>query len=248
MRQLLSRGYPSKLTLEDCSINAICKAANRGDLLASEVIEHVGRYLGKAVAIAINLFNPQKVVIAGEITEADKVLLPAIQSCINTRVLKDFRKNLPVVTSELNHRSAIGAFAPPNARCSTACSCSDCWKADPPLLAGVLSSPLACRNHEKQRQMKIKNVICDIDGVLLHDNTPVPGADLFPARIREQGMPLVVLTNYPSQTAQDLANRFAAAGLEVPESAFYTSAMATADFLRRREGKSLRGRRRRPDP
>lgn len=27
--------------------------------------------------------------------------------------------------------------------------------------------------------MKIKNVICDIDGVLLHDNTPVPGADLF---------------------------------------------------------------------
>ncbi|MVZ11229.1 transcriptional regulator, partial [Enterobacteriaceae bacterium 8376wG6] len=34
-----------------------------------------------------------------------------IQSCINTQVLKDFRKNLPVVTSELNHRSAIGAFA-----------------------------------------------------------------------------------------------------------------------------------------
>lgn len=56
--------------------------------------------------------------------------------------------------------------------------------------------------------MKIKNVICDIDGVLLHDNTPVPGADLFLARIQEQGMPLVVLTNYPSQTAQDLANRF----------------------------------------
>jgi NagD protein len=48
--------------------------------------------------------------------------------------------------------------------------------------------------------MTIKNVICDIDGVLLHDNTPVPGADLFLARIQEQGMPLVVLTNYPSQT------------------------------------------------
>jgi N-acetylglucosamine repressor len=112
VRQLLTQGYPSKLTLDDCSISAICKAANRGDLLASEVIEHVGRYLGKAVAIAINLFNPQKVVIAGEITEAEKVLLPAIQSCINTQVLKDFRKNLPVVTSELNHRSAIGGFRP----------------------------------------------------------------------------------------------------------------------------------------
>lgn len=112
VRQLLAQGYPSKLlSPDDCSINAICKAANRGDLLAGEVIDHVGRYLGKAVAIAINLFNPQKVVIAGEITEAHKVLLPAIQSCINNQVLKDFRKNLPVVTSELDHRSAIGAFA-----------------------------------------------------------------------------------------------------------------------------------------
>ncbi|MDW9427334.1 UMP phosphatase, partial [Yersinia enterocolitica] len=40
--------------------------------------------------------------------------------------------------------------------------------------------------------MTIKSVICDIDGVLLH-------------RIQEAGMPLIILTNYPSQTAQDLA-------------------------------------------
>lgn len=111
VRHLLTQGYPSKLTPDDSNISAICKAANRGDLLASEVIEQVGRHLGKVIAITINLFNPQKVVIAGEITEAGKVLLPAIQSCINTQVLKDFRRNLPVVTSELNHRSAIGAFA-----------------------------------------------------------------------------------------------------------------------------------------
>lgn len=111
VRHLLQQGHPSVLTLENCQIQAICKAANRGDALASEVIEHVGRYLGKAIAIAINLFNPQKIVLAGEITEAEKVLLPAIVSCINTQVLKAFRKNLPVVRSELNHRSAIGAFA-----------------------------------------------------------------------------------------------------------------------------------------
>ena len=85
--------------------------------------------------------------------------------------------------------------------------------------------------------MTIKNVICDIDGVLMHDNTAVPGADIFLARIQEQGMPLVILTNYPSQTAQDLSNRFLAAGIEVPDTAFFTSAMATADFLRRQEGK-----------
>lgn len=111
VRHLLAQGYPSTLTPDDCSISAICKAANQGDALAYEVIEQVGRYLGKAVAIAINLFNPQKIVIAGEIIEAENVLLPAIQRCINTQVLKAFRKDLPVVTSALDHRSAMGAFA-----------------------------------------------------------------------------------------------------------------------------------------
>lgn len=111
VRHLLTQGYPSTLTLDDCQIQQICKAANRGDALACEVIEYVGRYLGKAIAIAINLFNPQKVVIAGEITEAEKILLPAIEGCINTQVLKAFRNNLPVVRSEIDHSSAIGAFA-----------------------------------------------------------------------------------------------------------------------------------------
>ncbi|PKH20537.1 UMP phosphatase [Enterobacterales bacterium CwR94] len=85
--------------------------------------------------------------------------------------------------------------------------------------------------------MTIKNVICDIDGVLMHDNTAVPGAAEFLKRILEQDMPLVVLTNYPSQTAQDLGNRFHSAGIDVPDEVFFTSAMATADFLRRQEGK-----------
>jgi N-acetylglucosamine repressor len=111
VRHLLSLGHISKLTLDDCSISAICKAANRHDPLACDVIEYVGRQLGKVIAITINLFNPQKVVIAGEIAEAEKILLPALQSCINTQSLKDFSKQLPIEVSQLNHRSAIGAFA-----------------------------------------------------------------------------------------------------------------------------------------
>ncbi|VFS23954.1 NagD protein [Salmonella enterica subsp. enterica serovar Typhimurium] len=48
--------------------------------------------------------------------------------------------------------------------------------------------------------MTIKNVICDIDGVLMHDNVAVPGAAEFLTGILEKGLPLVLLTNYPSQT------------------------------------------------
>ena len=85
--------------------------------------------------------------------------------------------------------------------------------------------------------MTLKNVICDIDGVLMHDNTPVKGAKEFLHGLLEKDVPLVVLTNYPSPTEQDLANRFSSAGITLPDSVFYTSAMATADFLRRQEGK-----------
>ncbi|WP_340609187.1 DNA-binding transcriptional regulator NagC [Xenorhabdus bharatensis] len=107
----LQQGFPSKLTLDKCSIHDICRAANQGDSLAVEVIRQVGHNLGKAIAIAINFFNPQKVVIAGDITEAEQVLLTAIQNCINTQSLKNFHEDLPIVISELNHCSAIGAFA-----------------------------------------------------------------------------------------------------------------------------------------
>lgn len=60
VRHLLEQGYQSRLTPDDCTIKTICKAANKGDATACEVIEYVGRHLGKTIAIAINLFNPQK--------------------------------------------------------------------------------------------------------------------------------------------------------------------------------------------
>ncbi|SLM63859.1 MULTISPECIES: DNA-binding transcriptional regulator NagC [Dickeya] len=110
-RHLLQQGFTSKLTPDHCQISAICKAANKGDTLATQLIETAGQQLGKAISIAINLFNPQRVVIAGEITGSSRLLLPAIERCIHTQVLKEFRQNLPVVVSELQHLSAIGAFA-----------------------------------------------------------------------------------------------------------------------------------------
>lgn len=111
VRQLLSQGYESRLTLDDCSIRAICKAAAKNDPLACEVLSNVARQLGKAIATAINLFNPQKVILAGEIMEADSLILPLVGRCIDAQVLEAFRHNLPVERSQLDDRSAIGAFA-----------------------------------------------------------------------------------------------------------------------------------------
>jgi len=71
----------------------------------------------------------------------------------------------------------------------------------------------------------------DMDGVLVREEHPIPGASDFIARLRELGLPFLVLTNNSIYTRRDLAARLALSGLEVPEESIWTSALATADFL-----------------
>ncbi|HEY4826994.1 MAG TPA: HAD-IIA family hydrolase [Solirubrobacteraceae bacterium] len=73
--------------------------------------------------------------------------------------------------------------------------------------------------------------LLDMDGVLLHEEQPIPGADRFLARLRELELPFLVLTNNSIYTRRDLSARLRAVGLEVPEDAIWTSALATARFL-----------------
>ena len=71
----------------------------------------------------------------------------------------------------------------------------------------------------------------DMDGVLVHEQTAIPGADRFLARLRELEIPFLVLTNNSIYTRRDLSARLRAGGLHVPEEAIWTSALATARFL-----------------
>jgi NagD protein len=81
------------------------------------------------------------------------------------------------------------------------------------------------------RHREIRSWLMDMDGVLLREDHPIPGADEFLRRLAELGMPFLVLTNNSIYTRRDLAARLAAVGLHVPEDRIWTSALATADFL-----------------
>jgi NagD protein len=78
---------------------------------------------------------------------------------------------------------------------------------------------------------EIRSWLMDMDGVLVHEENAVPGAQEFLNRLREAGKPYLVLTNNSIYTRRDLAARLRASGLEVPEEAIWTSALATANFL-----------------
>jgi NagD protein len=77
----------------------------------------------------------------------------------------------------------------------------------------------------------IRSWLMDMDGVLVHEDHAIPGADRFLARLRELELPFLVLTNNSIYTRRDLSARLRASGLDVPEDAIWTSALATARFL-----------------
>ncbi len=71
----------------------------------------------------------------------------------------------------------------------------------------------------------------DMDGVLVHEEHAIPGADAWVARLRQLELPCLVRTNNSIYTPRDLAARLRASGLDVPEERIWTSALATARFL-----------------
>src|SRR5881296_1922341 len=78
---------------------------------------------------------------------------------------------------------------------------------------------------------EIHSWLMDMDGVLVHEEQAIPGADRFLAALRERGIPHMLLTNNSIYTRRDLAARLRASGLEVDEESIWTSALATAKFL-----------------
>ena len=70
-----------------------------------------------------------------------------------------------------------------------------------------------------------------MDGVLVHEDTAIPGADRFLATLRELQLPFMLLTSNSIYTRRDLAARLRESGLDVPEETIWTSALATGRFL-----------------
>jgi NagD protein len=74
--------------------------------------------------------------------------------------------------------------------------------------------------------------MCDMDGVLAHGGQMVPGADRFLDALRSRDRPFLILTNNSIYSARDLSARLGNLGLEVPPASLWTSAEATAAFLK----------------
>lgn len=77
-----------------------------------------------------------------------------------------------------------------------------------------------------------KGFICDMDGVIYHGNKILPGVCEFINWLQEEGKEYLFLTNNSGYTRRELRQKLLRMGLNVGEEHFYTSALATATFLK----------------
>lgn len=92
----------SPITLEE-----IVEATNKEDILCIELVEEVGRKLGRYLAGLINLFNPELVVIGGTVAMTEDYILQPIKTAIRKYSLNLVSKDSAVVLSKLQAKAGV---------------------------------------------------------------------------------------------------------------------------------------------
>jgi len=85
----------------------ISQAANQGDALAKEIWNEVGDFLGIVLANAVNLLNPDLIVIGGGVAKAGKILFDSIDASIKKRALKLPYEKVKIVSAALGDEAGI---------------------------------------------------------------------------------------------------------------------------------------------
>lgn len=87
--------------------NEVLERADAGDPLCRRVLDQTGRHIGVAVANLVNLLNPQRVIIGGELSSAGDVLLEPIGHMVSHYAIPSAAERVEIVLSELGKRSEV---------------------------------------------------------------------------------------------------------------------------------------------
>lgn len=85
----------------------IAEAASEGDAISIETLEETGYYLGIAVANAINILNPDKIVIGGGIAQAGDLLFDPIRRSVEVNALYAPLQVCQILTAELGDDAGV---------------------------------------------------------------------------------------------------------------------------------------------
>lgn len=98
----LAGGDTARITMRE-----VGRAARAGDRLALALVEEVGDYLGTALANAVELLDPERIVIGGGVSRIGRPLLKAVRQSVFRRTQALPGRKLSVVFSELGVDAGI---------------------------------------------------------------------------------------------------------------------------------------------
>lgn len=107
----MNQSMSSMLHQQPLSVDWLCQAALKGDLLAKDIISGVGTNVGRILAIMVNLFNPQKILIGSPFNQAADILFPAITDCIRQQSLPAYSRHIAVESTQFSNRGTMAGAA-----------------------------------------------------------------------------------------------------------------------------------------
>ena len=103
----LTQGDPGALTP-----GLVLDAALKGDQYSLNILSEIGTNLGKGIAILIQLFNPELIILGGIISNAKQYITTPIQHALNIYSMQQISKKTTIELSELgNDIGILGAVA-----------------------------------------------------------------------------------------------------------------------------------------
>ncbi|MEX5411388.1 ROK family protein [Atlantibacter hermannii] len=110
-QQRMNQSMGSMLHGQPLNVETLCEAALNGDLLARDIIVGVGTNVGRILAIMVNLFNPQKILIGSPLNRASAILFPAIAGCIRQQALPAYSRNTVVESTQFTNQGTMAGAA-----------------------------------------------------------------------------------------------------------------------------------------
>ncbi|WP_353139959.1 ROK family protein [Pseudopedobacter sp.] len=112
LKEKLKDGYSSIITkskkdIETITLDDILNAANNDDFLSIELIGKIGENLGRGIALLINLFNPEMVILGGSLASTKELIRLPIISSVNKYSLSLVNSDTKFIISNLGDKSGI---------------------------------------------------------------------------------------------------------------------------------------------
>jgi len=93
--------------LEKLEPDTIVEAANKGDQFAINSLSEIGISLGKGIAILIQIFNPELIVLEGKIAKAKQFITTPIQQSMNIYCMMQLKEKTNIELSNLGNNSSL---------------------------------------------------------------------------------------------------------------------------------------------